>query len=184
MKNLIYLIITSFFSLVSYLFLYFFVGNIIFGIAYDRAKEKNDGNVNAIWHNPPAVPGYEPVNHTSPDIVYSYSPVILNDDIIIVEAEVPEDSISAYWSISFFQENSTNYYASNDHGEGGKKYRKYFIVGPNSPKDIDLPGAIRVESPTNKNALILRYIAKTADFMPEIEKIRQKVKVYKYEKTN
>ena len=184
MKYKFYLINTVFLALISYLFLYFFVGNIIFHIAYDRAKAKNGGSDNAIWHNPPAVPGFEPVKHTSPDIVYSYSPIIFNEDLIVVEVEVPDDSISAFWSFSVFQENSTNYFASNDMDENGKKYRKYLLAGPNSPKDVNLPGAVRIESPTNKNAMILRYIAKSSKLIPEIDKIRNKVKIYKYEGVN
>jgi len=95
----------------------------------------------------------------NPDFLYSTINYDLKENILKISGVVPD---STYWSISAYQENTTNYFVENE--EKVKSKFEYYLApeGSTSAALKDIPKEKIIYSPTTKGLILFRYLVSKA----------------------
>lgn len=114
------------------------------------------GPVNEMIHMPPTTADSRAVVRPSPDLLYSAIIYDVSRKPLLIEAAIPE----TYWSISFFANNTDNYFVENDHDIGAPTGR-FILVGKGQRPPDDSTARI-VEAQSDKGAILLRSLVRDA----------------------
>lgn len=87
----------------------------------------------------------------NPDFIISRCAYDLREGPLELTGEVPQGT---YWSLTMYQDNSTNFFLVNDQGREGKAYR--FVLAQAAQKPPGAPAEQIVESPTARGYLVVR----------------------------
>jgi uncharacterized membrane protein len=138
----------------------------------------NDGRWNALYHAAPVVPGAEPLPRSSPDILYTFAPIALSEDPLLLEVELRDDPALHYWILSVFAPDLSTLFVTDDVDAPGKTRRKYAFVAPGVSRERADPEATLVELPVNKALLIMQYVPASAADRDTIDEMRRRSRLY------
>lgn len=95
----------------------------------------------------------------NPDFLYSTINYDLKDSVLKISGVVPD---STYWSISAYQENTTNYFVENE--EKVKAKFEYYLAPEGSTSEAlkNIPKEKIIYSPTTKGLILFRYLVSKA----------------------
>lgn len=110
------------------------------------------GPVNEMIHMPPTTAASRSVVRPSPDLLYSAVIYDVRDGPLRIDALVP----ATYWSISFFANNTDNYFVTNDRaiGEGPASF---VLAGPGEKPDAP-DSAYLIEAKSKRGVILLRAL--------------------------
>lgn len=112
------------------------------------------GPTNEMIHMPPTNAQSRAVVRPSPDLLYSAIIYDVRSAPLLIEAVVPD----TYWSISFFANNTDNYFVANDRNVGTKNPR-FVLVGDD--RDIGDQGSAQIlRARTKKGVVLLRSLVR------------------------
>lgn len=112
----------------------------------------------------------------NPDFLYSTINYDLKENILKISGIVPD---STYWSISAYQENTTNYFVENE--EKVKSKFEYYLApkGSTSAALKYIPKEKIIYSPTTKGLILFRYLVSKAYPVKTLAQLQHGVKVEK-----
>jgi uncharacterized membrane protein len=112
----------------------------------------------------------------NPDFLYSTINYDLKDSVLKISGIVPD---STYWSISAYQENTTNYFVQNE--EQVKAKFEYYLApeGSSSAALKDIPKEKIIYSPTTKGLILFRYLVSKAYPVQKLSELQHDVTVEK-----
>jgi uncharacterized membrane protein len=112
----------------------------------------------------------------NPDFLYSTIIYDLNDSVLKISGVVPD---STYWSISAYQENTTNYFVQNE--EQVKAKFEYYLAPEGSTSEAlkNIPKEKIIYSPTTKGLILFRYLVSKAYPVKTLAELQHGVTVEK-----
>ena len=115
----------------------------------------------------------------NPDFLYSTINYDLKDSVLKISGVVPD---STYWSISAYQENTTNYFVENE--EKVKAKFEYYLAPEGSTSEAlkNIPKEKIIYSPTTKGLILFRYLVSKAYPVKILAELQHGVKVEKLAK--
>lgn len=115
----------------------------------------------------------------NPDFLYSTINYDLNENVLKISGIVPD---STYWSISAYQENTTNYFVENE--EKVKSKFEYYLAPEGSTSEIlkNIPKEKIIYSPTTKGLILFRYLVSKAYPVKELAELQRGVTVQTFKK--
>ena len=119
------------------------------------------GNWNACLHNHVYGPRTNAAHRANPDSIITSMAYDLSDGPVRVAGE----TWPRYWSLSFYQQNSDNFFVVNDLE---LKRSSFDFVLALDGQDTDALGGTTVISPTAKGIMLIRRFAADASDMPGI----------------
>ena len=119
------------------------------------------GGWNACFHNRTFGPRANAARRANPDSIISSMAYDLSDGPVRIAGE----TWPRYWSISFYQQNSDNFFVVNDLELGSSSFD--FVLALDG-QDTDALGGTTVVSPTAKGIMLIRRFAADASDMPGI----------------
>ena len=119
------------------------------------------GGWNACFHNRTFGPRANAARRANPDSIISSMAYDLSDGPVRIAGE----TWPRYWSISFYQQNSDNFFVMNDQELPDSAFD--FILALNN-HDTGALGGTPIISPTAKGIMLIRRFAANADDMPGI----------------
>jgi uncharacterized membrane protein len=111
------------------------------------------GGYNTMYHSKRPDSDYRGVVRPSPDQLYSACVYDLSAGPIVFEGTAPSNS---YWSLSFFQHNTDNFYVINDRQIGGQAFR-LILVQDGQKLDTKLTNETIIRSPS-KTGIVLQRV--------------------------
>jgi uncharacterized membrane protein len=121
-------------------------------MASKRILNKSGAGVNRLLHAPRVTVNSRDVVKPSPDLLYSLCVYDVSTRPLRVIAPVPD----TYWSISFYQSNTDNFYVLNDR-QAKTNPVKIVLVGPDMPVP-DIADAEVVVAPAARGVFLLRSL--------------------------
>ena len=121
-------------------------------LAFKRILKNADTEINTLIHAPRVTVDSRRVVKPSPDLLYSICVYDVAEKPLRITAPVPD----TYWSISFYQTNTDNFYVLNDRQVKSSTV-DVVLVGP----DMALPRVEKAQvvvTPTNKGVFLLRSL--------------------------
>jgi len=137
-------------------------------------------SINAEYINKPRF-GDQPTPENSrvvplpnPDFLYSSINYDLKDEVLKISGIVPD---STYWSISAYQENTTNYFVQNE--EQVKAKFEYYLAPEGSTSEAlkNIPKEKIIYSPTTKGLILFRYLVSKAYPIQKLSELQRGVTV-------
>ena len=119
------------------------------------------GGWNACFHNRTYGPRTNAARRANPDSIISSMAYDLSDGPVRIKGE----TWHRYWSLSFYQQNSDNYYVINDQELPAKTFDFVLTLDPDLPADM---AGTPIVSPTQKGIMLIRRFAADAEDMPAI----------------
>lgn len=119
------------------------------------------GGWNACFHNQTYGPRATAARRANPDSIISSMAYDLSDGPVRIAGE----TWPRYWSISFYQQNSDNFFVMNDLEMESRSFE--FILALDN-EDISSVGGTPIISPTAKGIMLVRRFAADASDMPGI----------------
>ena len=119
------------------------------------------GSWNACLHNQVYGPRTNAARRANPDSIITSMAYDLSDGPVRVAGE----TWPRYWSLSFYQQNSDNFFVVNDLELGSSSFD--FVLALDG-QDTDALGGTTVVSPTAKGIMLIRRFAADASDMPGI----------------
>ncbi|MCI9846687.1 DUF1254 domain-containing protein [Flavobacterium pectinovorum] len=115
----------------------------------------------------------------NPDFLYSTINYDLKENVLKISGIVPD---STYWSISAYQENTTNYFVENE--EKVKAKFEYYLAPEGSTSEAlkNIPKEKIIYSPTSKGLILFRYLVSKAYPVKELSELQHGVTVEKLAK--
>lgn len=115
----------------------------------------------------------------NPDFLYSTINYDLNEHVLKISGIVPD---STYWSISAYQENTTNYFVEN--AEQVKVKFEYYLAPEGSTSEAlkNIPKEKIIYSPTTKGLILFRYLVSKANPLQKLTELQHGVTVEKLAK--
>ncbi|MDR7372181.1 DUF1254 domain-containing protein [Flavobacterium aquidurense] len=112
----------------------------------------------------------------NPDFLYSTINYDLKDSVLKISGVVPD---STYWSISAYQENTTNYFVENE--EQVKAKFEYYLAPEGSTSEAlkNIPKEKIIYSPTTKGLILFRYLVSKAYPVKTLSELQHGVTVEK-----
>lgn len=127
--------------------------NIIMGAVTKKLEKVYKGN-NRLIYAPPTTDKSRNVVRPSPDLLYSACVYDVSENPIRITAKVPD----TYWSISFYESNTDNFFVKNDRQVKSRDVA--FILVSKGRKVPDAGDAEVIEAPTDKGFFIIRMLVK------------------------
>ena len=143
---------------------------VIMALATQRIQNRSGSEVNTLLHSPRVTVDSRHVVKPSPDLLYSLCVYDVAEKALRISVPVPD----TYWSISFYQTNTDNFYVLNDR-QAKSNPVEIVLVGP----DMTVPpveNAQVVVAPTNKGVFLLRSLIKDEDKLGDFIKIQKLAK--------
>jgi len=115
----------------------------------------------------------------NPDFLYSTINYDLDESVLKISGIVPD---STYWSISAYQENTTNYFVENE--EKVKAKFEYYLAPEGSTSEAlkNIPKEKIIYSPTKKGLVLFRYLVSKAYPVKTLAELQHGVTVEKLSK--
>jgi uncharacterized membrane protein len=112
----------------------------------------------------------------NPDFLYSTINYDLKENVLKISGIVPD---STYWSISAYQENTTNYFVQNE--EQVKSKFEYYLAPEGSTSEVlkNIPKEKIIYSPTKKGLILFRYLVSKAYPVKQLSELQHGVTVEK-----
>jgi uncharacterized membrane protein len=112
----------------------------------------------------------------NPDFLYSTINYDLKDSVLKISGIVPD---STYWSISAYQENTTNFFVENE--EKVKAKFEYYLAPEGSTAEAlkNIPKEKIIYSPTTKGLILFRYLVSKAYPVKTLAELQHGVTVEK-----
>lgn len=130
-----------------------------------------NGPVNEMIHMPPTTASSRAVVRPSPDLLYSAVIYDVRKRPLLIEAAIPE----TYWSISFFANNTDNYFVENDRDIAAPSVRFLLVAkGGKAPSVPD--GARVVEAQSAKGVVLLRSLVPDADRIDDLVAVQKQAR--------
>lgn len=140
---------------------------VIMALAIQRILNRSGSEVNTLVHSTRVTVDSRHVVKPSPDLLYSICVYDVGEKPLRITAPVPD----TYWSISFYQTNTNNFYVINDR-QAKSNPVDIVLVGP----DMAVPrveNAQVVVAPTDKGVFLLRSLIKDEDKLGDLIKIQK-----------
>ncbi len=141
---------------------YVLMGAVIIG-----SSQQN--GVNAIYHAPKVDQTARTVVRPAPDLAYTTCAFDLRDGAL----EVTMPKSQTYSSVSFFTDDTTNFFALNDREVEGAS-QTIILMRESDRSTIVPPTAIGVRAPTTKGLVLFRRVIPSEDMWPVIDAERRK----------
>ncbi len=125
---------------------------VVMYMASKRILNKSGAGINRLLHAPRVTVNSRTVVKPSPDLLYSLCVFDVSARPLRIIAPVPD----TYWSISFYQTNTDNFYVLNDR-QAKTNPVKIVLVGPDMPVP-DITDAEVVVAPTSRGVFLLRSL--------------------------
>lgn len=136
--------------------------------AHQRILERAGSRVNTLLHSPGVTVDSRDVVKPSPDLLYSLCVYDVSDRPLRITAPVPD----TYWSLSFYQPNTDNFFVLNDR-QAKTNPVEIVLVGPK----MEVPRGTNAEvvvAPTTKGIFLLRTLIMDEDKLDELIEIQKK----------
>ncbi|MDQ7078539.1 MAG: DUF1254 domain-containing protein [Robiginitomaculum sp.] len=117
------------------------------------------GGKNIMYHARRPDAAYRGVVRPSPDQLYSACIFDLGKGPVVFEGTAPENS---YWSLSFFQHNTDNFFVVNDREIGGRAFR-YVLVRKHQPPPKGFTPDEIIISPSKTGIVLQRVFINKED---------------------
>jgi uncharacterized membrane protein len=140
---------------------------VIMAVAIKRVLKRAGSEINTLLHAPRVTVDSRHVVKPSPDLLYSIGVYDVGEKPLRITATVPD----TYWSISFYQTNTNNFYVLNDR-QAKSNPVDIVLVGP----DMALPHAENAQvvvAPTNKGVFLLRSLIEDEDKLGDLIKVQR-----------
>lgn len=108
--------------------------------------------VNVAYHAPPNTPDQRTVVMPSPDLLYSIVVYDMSRGPLRITVDIPDD----YWSLSFYADNTDNFFVINDRQAKSKQFEIILL-----PPEGDYPSGRSVpaiRSPSTKGVILARHL--------------------------
>jgi len=145
-----------------------------------KFAEKSAGYVNVPrFGNQPNAENSRVIPLPNPDFLYSTINYDLKENVLKISGVVPD---STYWSISAYQENTTNYFVENE--EKVKTKFEYYLAPEGSTSEVlkNVPKEKIIYSPTTKGLILFRYLVSKAYPVKTLAELQHGVTVEKLAK--
>jgi uncharacterized membrane protein len=136
-------------------------------LASHRILNKSGAGLNTLLHAPRVTVDSRDVVKPSPDLLYSLCVYDVSAKPLRITAPVPD----TYWSISFYQTNTDNFYVLNDR-QARTNPVKIVVVGPDMPVP-DIADAQVVVAPTTRGVFLLRSLIMDEGKLDDLIKIQR-----------
>jgi uncharacterized membrane protein len=168
MKNWFrWIILTLALAVVFHLLTVTLFPRVIMAVAIRRILNRSGSEISTLIHSPRVTVDSRQVVKPSPDLLYSICVYDVSEKPLRITAPVPD----TYWSISFYQTNTDNFYVLNDR-QAKSNPVDIVLVGP----DMALPHAENVQvvvAPTNKGVFLLRSLIEDEDKLGDLIKVQR-----------
>jgi uncharacterized membrane protein len=125
---------------------------VIMSLAFKHILKRSGSEINTLIHSPRVTVDSRNVVKPSPDLLYSICVYDVGEKPLRITATVPD----TYWSISFYQTNTDNFYVLNDRQSKSNPV-DIVLVGPDTPVPR-VENAIIVVAFTEKGVFLLRSL--------------------------
>jgi uncharacterized membrane protein len=139
----------------------------IMALAFKRILNRSGAEINTLVHSPRVTADSRQVVKPSPDLLYSLCVYDVAEKALRITAPIPD----TYWSISFYQTNTDNFYVLNDR-QAKSNPVDIVLVGP----EMAVPpveNARVVVAPTNKGVFLLRSLIEDEGRLEDLIKIQK-----------
>ena len=146
------------------------IPHLVMKIAHKRILKRAGSEVNTLIHSPRVTVDSRDVVKPSPDLLYSLCVYDVSEKPLRITAPVPD----TYWSLSFYQTNTDNFYVLNDR-QAKTNPVEVVLVGP-SMRVPDIANAEVVVAPTEKGIFLLRTLIMNEGKLEDLIKIQKKAR--------
>ena len=122
---------------------------------------------NRALHAEPRTAKTREVVAPNPNMLFSAILYDVSKRPLLIESPVPE----SYWSISFFADNTDNYYVLNDQQVGSNRVKLLLVGEGQTPAGMQ--GVKVVKAQTDKGIVLFRYLINNQEHYKAIDKLRQ-----------
>ena len=143
------------------------VPHLVMFMASQRILKKSGSGINRLLLAPRVTVNSRDVVKPSPDLLYSLCVYDVSARPLRITAPVPD----TYWSISFYQTNTDNFFVLNDRQVETDPV-KIVLVGPDMPVP-DIADAEVVVAPSNKGVFLLRSLIMDEDKLDDLIRIQR-----------
>jgi len=123
--------------------------------------------VNRIMHAPPTTAESRRVVRPSPDLLYSACVYDVSKGPIKITARVPD----TYWSISFYETNTDNFFVKNDRQIQSKE--AVFILKGKGKPGPDAGDIHVIEAPTDRGVFLIRMLIEDENELDSLIEIQK-----------
>jgi len=144
------------------------IPHLVMKTAHKRILKRAGSQVNTLLHSPRVTVDSRDVVKPSPDLLYSLCVYDVSEKPLRITAPVPD----TYWSLSFYQPNTDNFYVLNDRQAKANPV-EIVLVGP----EMGAPNVANAEvvvAPTAKGIFLLRTLIMDEDKLEDLIKIQKK----------
>ena len=162
-----WIVLTLILAVVFHVLTVFLFPRVIMALAIKRLSNRPASGINTLIHSPRVTVDSRHVVKPSPDLLYSICVYDVSAKPLRITAPVPD----TYWSISFYQTNTDNFYVLNDR-QAKSNPVDIVLVGP----DMSLPPVENTQvvvAPTNKGVFLLRSLIEDEDKLGDLIKIQK-----------
>jgi len=135
--------------------------------AHQRILERAGSRLNTLLHSPRVTVDSRNVVKPSPDLLYSLCVYDVSEKPLRITAPVPD----TYWSLSFYQTNTDNFYVLNDRRAKTNPV-EIVLVGPKMAVP-NVANAEVVVAPTTKGIFLLRSLIMDEDKLADLIRIQK-----------
>ena len=143
------------------------IPHLVMKTAYKRIVQRAGSRANVLIHSPRVTVESRAVVRPSPDLLYSVCVYDVSENPLHITASVPD----TYWSLSFYQTNTDNFYVLNDR-QAKTNPVEIVLVGP----EMGVPNVANAEvvvAPTEKGIFLLRTLIMNEDKLEDLIKIQK-----------
>ena len=140
---------------------------VIMALAMQRILNRSGSEVNTLVHSPRVTVDSRQVVKPSPDLLYSICVFNVAEKPLRITAPVPD----TYWSISFYQTNTDNFFVLNDR-QAQSNPVDIVLVGPKKALP-QVENAQVVVAPANKGVFLLRSLIENENKLGDLIKIQK-----------
>ena len=140
---------------------------LVMNTAYKRILKRAGSQVNTLIHSPRVTVESRTVVRPSPDLLYSVGAYDVSEKPLRITAPVPD----TYWSLSFYQTNTDNFYVLNDR-QAKTNPIEILLVGPDMTVP-DIAAAEVVVAPTTRGIFLLRSLIMDEGQLDDLIKIQR-----------
>ncbi len=132
-----------------------------------RLWSRSKGVINTVYHAPPTTSESRRVVRPSPDLLYSACGYDVSERPLRIRATVPE----TYWSISFYESNTDNFFVKNDRQVKSKEV-EFILVRQGMTHSYTGDGVV-VYSPTDRGIILFRMLITDKNKVKELIKLQK-----------
>jgi uncharacterized membrane protein len=145
----------------------FLFPRVIMALAIKRLSNRPASGINTLIHSPRVTVDSRHVVKPSPDLLYSNCVYDVSAKPLLITAPVP----ATYWSISFYQTNTDNFYVLNDRQVKSNPV-KIVLIGPDMAAP-QVENAQVVIAPARKGVFLLRSLIEDEDTLGDLIKLQR-----------